>query len=283
MAQLIKYPDPLLEIRVQLLDAPLAVTALCAGYQGGHWRAAELADHMFQWLPFAALNQEHQLSFGAHNFVERLKLAAAHIYHTKRTGQRGELGELLLHLACVGHFHTVPVLCKLLLKTSPNDTVKGFDGVHLLPTPSSFELWLGEAKFYSDSAAALRDAAASITSHYLPSFLQTEKAMIFGHIAEGLPHRQRVLELFRQQTSTDDLLKMSVFPVLVTYESEAITSHGEISDDFVCKLESEVVGIRRKFGELMEGVALKFQLILVPMKNKQLVIESFDKKLVPFL
>jgi len=279
MAQVIKYPDPLLEVRVQMLDA----TALCAGYQGGDWRAVQLADHMFQWLPFAALNQEYQLSFGAHNFVERLKLAAAHIYHTKKTAQRGELGELLLHLACIAHFKTVPVLCKLLLKTSPNETVKGFDGVHLLPTPDTFELWLGEAKFYSDVSDAIRDAATSIKSHYLPAFLQTEKAMIFGHIAEGLPHRQRVLDLFRQQTSSDELLKMSVFPVLVTYESATITAHGSITDEFVSQLKSEVERIRASFGQLMEDVPLRFQLILVPMKSKQLVVESFDQKLVPFL
>jgi hypothetical protein len=57
----ITYPDPLLEVRVQLLDAP-ATTALCAGFRGGDWRALELADHMFQWLPYVALQQEHQLS-----------------------------------------------------------------------------------------------------------------------------------------------------------------------------------------------------------------------------
>ncbi len=283
MSHVIKYPDPLLEVRVQFLDAPMATTALCAGFQGGEWRGTQLADHMFQWLPFAALNQEHQLSFAAHNFVEMLKLAAAHIYHTKKTASRGELGELLLHLACISHFKTVPVLCKLLLKTSPNDTVKGFDGVHLLPTDNAFELWLGEAKFYTDAADALRDAADSIKSHYLPAFLQTEKAMIFGHIAEGIPHRERVLNLFRQQTSSDELLKMSVFPVLLTYESATISTHGEITDNFVSQLSVEVERIRASFGNLTQGMPLRFQLILVPMKSKRLVVESFDQKLVPFL
>lgn len=146
----VEYPDAFLAVRVDHLDLSPPFAALCAGYDGGSWRADRLADHLFQWLPFAALNQEHQLAFAAHNFVEMLRLAAAHIYSTKKTESRGELGELLLHIACIVHFKTVPVVCKLVLKSSANDTVKGFDGIHLLPLDDGFEIWLGESKFYRD-------------------------------------------------------------------------------------------------------------------------------------
>jgi HamA len=111
------YPDPFLEVRAQFIDMPLA-TALCAGYEGGVWRSARLADYLFNWLPYAALNREHQEAFATHNFVEMLKVAAAHIYKTEKTESRGELGELLLHIACVTHFQTVPLMCKLILKSS---------------------------------------------------------------------------------------------------------------------------------------------------------------------
>ncbi|HUQ36901.1 MAG TPA: hypothetical protein VM144_11050 [Aestuariivirga sp.] len=89
----IVYPDPFLELRVQHIDMPFT-KGLCAGYDGGAWRCERLADHLFNWLPFAALNQEHQLAFGSHNFVELLRLAAAHIYSTNKTATRGELGEV---------------------------------------------------------------------------------------------------------------------------------------------------------------------------------------------
>jgi Cap4 SAVED domain len=114
------YPDPFLEVRCSEITQPFPATGLCAGYEGGKWRSDQLADHLFQWLPYAALNQEHQLGFGSHNFVEMLRLAAAHIYKAKKTASRGELGELLLHLACILHFKTVPVMCKLVLKSSAN-------------------------------------------------------------------------------------------------------------------------------------------------------------------
>ena len=213
----ITYPEPFFDIRVDHLKLSPPLIALCSGYDGGSWRSNQLADHLFQWLPYAALNQEHQLSFSSSNFVEMLKIAAAHIYNSKKTTSRGELGELMLHLACILHFDCVPVVCKLIMKSSSNDTVKGFDGVHLLPKENGFELWLGESKFYKNPQAAIRDAIKSVKDHLSPSFLTTEKAMIFGHVGEDVPHREAVLKLFKSQTSGDDLLKMSVFPILIAY------------------------------------------------------------------
>lgn len=238
---------------------------------------------MFQWLPYAALNQEHQLGFGSHNFVEMLRLAAAHIYNTKKTVSRGELGELLLHLACILHFKTVPVMCKLVLKSSSNDTVKGFDGVHLLQAGGSFELWLGESKFYADAQEGIRDAIKSVQDHILPSFLTTEKSMIFGHVGKDIPYRADVIKLFKSQTSGDELLKIAVFPILVTYESEAVSSYTEVSADYVNCLTAEVAKLRTYFGSRAAGLTLRFQLIFVPLGSKKDVVESFDKKLEAFL
>lgn len=277
------YPDPFLEIRVDHLNLPLPVQGLCAGYDGGSWRSSQLADHLFNWLPYAALNQEHQLSFGPANFMELLKLAAAHIYHTKKTATRGELGELLFHLICVLHYGTVPVVCKLILKTSSNDTVKGFDGVHLVPLDDDFELWLGESKFYKDGKGAIKEAVASIKQHIAPTFLKTEKAMLIGHVAEDIPHRDQVIKLFKSQTSSDKLIEKSVFPVLIAYESKSVAGFKALCQDYVTNLTSEIEDLRSHFVDKADGIKLRFRLIFVPMGKKQDVIKSFDQKLVPFL
>ena len=279
----VTYPDPFLEVRVQHLDADPSGISLCAAFEGGKWRSKELADHLFQWLPFAALNQEHQFTFGASNFVEMLQVASAHIYNTKKTESRGELGELLLHLACIQNYGTVPVLCKLVLKTSSNDTVKGFDGVHVLVKDSEFEIWLGESKFYTDPLAAIRDAIASVKSHILPSFLATEKAMVFGHIGPDIPNRDKLLELFRRRTSADELLKMSTFPILIAYESASVQSHTLLCNEYVDALTTEVEALRAYFGDRASELTLRFQLIFVPLGSKEQVVASFDQKLEAFL
>src|ERR1035437_1518835 len=48
-------PPPFLYLRVQDLDLTPTITGLCAGYEGGEWRAKALADHMMEWLPEFAL------------------------------------------------------------------------------------------------------------------------------------------------------------------------------------------------------------------------------------
>jgi hypothetical protein len=276
-------PDKFLELRVDklVLDPPYA--ALCAGFEGGAWRSKALAYHIFNWLPFAALNQEHQLAFGANNFVDMLRLAAAHVYKTKKTVSRGEIGELLLHLACVQHFGTAPVLCKLVLKTSHNDTVKGFDAVHVLPLKDDYEVWLGESKFYSDPRRSIRDAVTSIKSHLLPPFLSTEKAMIYGHIGHDIPHRDQLTTLFKAQTSSDELLAHAVFPVLIAYNSQTSAAFGALSDQYVSDLTNEVEALKELFAVELGQVKIRVVLIFVPLATKQHLVENFDKLLEPFL
>jgi hypothetical protein len=279
----VQYPDPFLEVRVDLVDLGPPLRALCAGYEAGDWRSVRLADHLFGWVPYVALIQEYQLSFASHNFVELLKVAAAHIYNTKKTANRGELGEILLHLACVLHFECEPILCKLALKSSSNDTVKGFDGVHVRLDGEAFEIWLGESKFYTDGKEAVRDAIKSVQEHILAHFLVSEKAMLFAHVGQDVPKRDQIVKLFKSSTSIDDLLKVTVFPVVITYESQAIASHDAVCEQYVNMITAEAKALKEYFGERAAGLSIRFQLILVPLGNKEAVVNSFDEKLKPFL
>jgi len=279
----VQYPDPFLEVRVDLVDLEHPLRALCAGYEDTKWRSVQLADHLFGWVPYVALIQEHQLSFGSHNFVELLRNAAAHIYDTNKTESRGELGEILLHLACVLHFGCEPIVCKLVLKSASNDTVKGFDGVHIKLHGEKFDVWLGESKFYTDGHGAIRDAVDSVQKHILSHFLKSEKAMLFAHVGRDIPKRDEITALFKSSTSIDDLLKVAVFPIMIAYESDAVASHEKVCEQYVNNLASEVQGLRAYFGERAAGLSLRFQLILVPLGSKEAVVTSFDEKLKPFL
>jgi hypothetical protein len=74
-----------------------------------------------------------------------------------------------------------------------------------------------------------------VKDHILPAFLATEKAMIFGHVGKDIPHRAEVIKLFKSQTSGDELLKMAVFPILITYESISVASFTEVSAEYINK------------------------------------------------
>jgi len=265
------------------MNAPASMATLCSGYENKLPRTEGLADNLFNWIPFIALNQESQLDFGPHNFIDLLSNAAQHIYTTKKSASRGELGEILLHLACIQFFGTIPVMCKLALKSGANDTVKGYDGVHLLPVDDDFEIWLGESKFYQgNGTTAVTDAVASIAEHFLTDFLNTEKAMVYGHIAKGIPHYEALRNLFKKQTSGDELIKKSVFPVLICYESKTVGSFEELSQEYVDALEVEIKRLEDHFAEKCAASnisGIRFQLIFVPLDIKKTLVDRFDQKL----
>lgn len=75
----------------------------------------------------------------------------------------GELGELLLYCLLESHLHAPKLLTKLELKTSPNEYVKGTDGVHLLKIDNaSYQLVFGESKLHSDLESGIVSAFDSI-------------------------------------------------------------------------------------------------------------------------
>jgi hypothetical protein len=161
--------------------------------------------------------------------------------------------------------------------------VKGFDGIHLLSTSGLFEIWLGESKFYEDPKKAIRDAVQSVGDHIIPSFLTAEKAMVFGHIAPDIPNRQQVIDLFKSQTSSDQLLDLAVFPVLIAYESQAVANFSSVSTAYVEKLTNEIAELRSYFAGKAGDLTLRFRLIFIPMDRKADLVASFDQKLGAFL
>ncbi|MFY9839165.1 MAG: DUF1837 domain-containing protein, partial [Xanthobacteraceae bacterium] len=242
-----------------------------------------LAKNLFEWLPYVALDQVSQLAFGAHNFFEMLEVACRHVYSTHKRTNRGELGEILLHIACVEHFSTFPILCKLTLKTASNDTAKGFDGIYVVPKQNDFEIWLGESKFYRQANRAIKDAVKSITEHILPDFITAEKAMITAHVDDKAPFFSDIKKILRQKTSADVLLKKAVFPVLIAYNSRACASHTDLTKEYVQELTRETKRLHDLFAKRAESLKLQFRLIFAPLSTKKTVVDNFDSLLRPYL
>jgi hypothetical protein len=219
-------PTPLLQVVVEDLDLTPALTSLCAGYERGEWRAAQLAEHLFEWLPEFALSYSERQGFQDTTAVRLLKRAAQVVYASDKYQRRGEFGELLLHAVVRQHFGSEPAISKLFYKDSANDTVKGFDAVHVVPVDDgSLELWLGEVKFYEDGRAAVRDVAAELHAHTTTEFLRGEFALILNKIDEAWPFADRLKLLLDPATSLDQVFDRLRVPVLLTYDSETVAGH----------------------------------------------------------
>lgn len=274
------FPDPLLEIRIHFLEPAPGLTGLCAGFEQASWRAEQLADHLIEWLPDFALTYPERKALSAHNAVKQIRKAAQVIYDSpKYSSRRGELGELLLHVALRQVFDTLPAVSKIHFKDSPNDTVKGFDAVHVVADDNSLELWLGEAKFYADIASAINDAIGSLQEHTGRDYLRREFAAIVNKIDDTWPQAERLKTLLDQNTSLDTIFDAVCLPVFLSYNSPVIQEFDLVTEEFLSALCNELCSHRATFSSKELPQNIRVHLFLFPMETKQRLVDAFDGKL----
>ena len=176
-------------------------------------------------------------------------------------------------------FHTLPAISKYFFKDASNDTVKGFDGVHVVASDESLELWLGEAKFYEDIGETIREAVKSLQQHANRDYLRAEFAAITNKIDDSWSHAARLKKLLQPETSLDEVFDAMCVPVLLTYDSPTIGAHQSVTSAFQAAFEKEVLAHRDAFAGKSFPANLRIHLFLFPMKEKRGLLARFDAKL----
>jgi hypothetical protein len=211
--------------------------------------------------------------------VELLRRAAMAVCNTEKYAQRGEIGELVLHVVMRQCCRTDPAISKIYFKDAANDTVKGFDAVHVLQFESSLELWLGEAKFYDSIQRAIRDVVAELRRHTEHDYLRSEFAAIQGKIDPLWPHAERLRKLIDPQTSLDEVFDALCIPVLLTYDSQTVQAFSRWSEEYRTAFEREVTKAYSDFCERVAPLELRVHLFLVPLHSKRELVEAFHRSL----
>jgi hypothetical protein len=270
-----------LRTRVQVAAPEPALLVLCAGFELQRWRGKEFADDIFdRHLLSFALKYSELGSVSGETASKALRQAASIVYNTDKYGSRGEFGELILHGVLRDFFGALPAVSKIFYKDSANDTVKGFDAVHLVEAEGTLELWLGEVKFYKDVRAAVRDAATEIELHLASDFLRAEFIAITNKLDTDWPQTNAVRELLDTATSLDEIASSLVIPVLLTYESPAVLDFDVSSDEYIRRLEDEAAEAWNYFVErLTLPLPVTLHLILIPLESKESFVALMHDKL----
>ncbi|MCR9586566.1 DUF1837 domain-containing protein [Vibrio alginolyticus] len=225
------------------------------------------------------LPPEEAASVNANNAGTHLARAAQSIYTSKKPEKRGEIGELILYSIMLEHFNAVPLISKFYYKTHSNDTVKGFDSVHVtLTDDDSVNLWLGEVKFYKDINKAIRDVVEELHDHFQAKYLRSEFMWIENKINDGNEYKRKLEPMLDEANSLDDIIDSIHVPVFLTYESKLYANATRATAEFKEQVEVEVQGIYDKFiGKDIPNVNI--HLILLPLQDKSVLVSSFDNKL----
>lgn len=271
-------PEPFLELIIHNEDCSPGLTGAFGDYEGGEWRHEEFAEYIIEWLPEFALKYSEVKDIGSATAVRLLKKAARTVYDTDKYDRRGEFGEVLLHALVREVFDSQPVVSKIYYKTAANDTVKGFDAVHVVEADDVLELWLGEVKFYKDIDDAIRKVVQELHDHTQNDYLRTEFSLVSSKIDPAWEHAKEIEKLISKRTSLDKVFERICVPILLTYESETVSSFSEVSDECREALELEISEIHTKFaGKKLPAV--KIHLFLIPLGSKEKLLDALHEKL----
>ena len=273
-----EHPEPFLVVRANELGPP-GCNGLCVGYERGAWRARQFADHVMEWLPEFALSAEECLTLKAANAVPFIRRAAQLVYESKKFEARGEFGELFLHIAIRQVFSSIPAISKLYYKTATNDTVKGFDAVHVVDSGKDLELWIGEAKFYDDISRAISDVIKEIAKHTRTDYLRTEFALVANKIDDKAKHAAKLRKLLDPNTSLDEVFKRVCIPVLLTYDSPVIQGNTECNAGYEEAFKVEIRKHWKTFAGKGLPTELRIHLFLIPLNHKKELVAILDERL----
>jgi len=280
MAQLTPpHPQSFFEVRIQLLEKDVGLSAVCAGYELKEWRHKQLAGHLIKWLPEFALTYTELQKLKGYNAADLIAKAARSVYMSDKYQKRGEIGELLLHVICREVFKTYPAITKYFYKDSSNNTVKGFDAVHVIVTKAGLELWLGESKFYEDINDAISAAIEDLKSHTKRNYMRAEFVTVRNMLDKKWPHAAKLEKLIHPNVSLDEIFEGVCIPVLLTYNSDTIAAYNEVSEKFKEAFETEVLKHYQTFSSKNPLRNIRVHLFLFPAKSKRKLLAEFDARL----
>jgi len=282
------HPDNFLNLIFHNVSSLGDDLALCAGFERGEWRLDKFADHVMEWLPEFALNHSELNEIGHHNAMRMTKKAAQIVYKTKKYGSRGEFGEILLHIAIRQIYQTIPAVSKIYYKSSVNETVKGFDAVHVVRKDEGLELWIGETKFYKNVTKAIYDVSKEIVDHLRTDYLRSEFILIKNKIDPTWPEANSLKALLEENVSLDKVFQRACIPILLTYDSAVVQSSSKDDPDYIDNIRKEMsnayINMRKKLNEeyeasFAETLPITVHVILIPLKEKIKLIAALDTRL----
>ncbi|MFI1415487.1 DUF1837 domain-containing protein [Streptomyces sp. NPDC020707] len=270
------------------IDPPLS--GICAGFESGQWRTRQLAKRLFDDVIDFALSYSERQEFNSDTGVAMVGRAMRKIYTSEKYARRGEFGELLLHVALREVFKTETALSKIYFKDGANETVKGFDAVHIVDNGTGLELWLGEVKFYSRLSGAIRDVVAELHDHIESDYLRGEFLAVEGKIDRSWKHAPKLLSMIHEDVSLDEIFDNITIPVLLTYDSPAVAarvagisgnpgSSNDTREAYRTAFEEEVRKGWTSFVAAGLPSRVRIRLILVPLHLKKALVDALDERL----
>ncbi|EPL7484925.1 TPA: DUF4297 domain-containing protein [Pseudomonas aeruginosa] len=277
-----KRPDPfLVEFHASTKDGLLhSFSGFDVKYSLKKWRHENFAKHLIEWLPEFSLKASEIVNILAHN-AEAILARSISAFSDSELPRDRLIAELILHSILRSSQNSEPVACKVFYKTAGK--LSEFGNAHIVQLPGQGDqLWLGLARLIeaNDMDATLEQICEVLDGTISETVLSAEREIIIS-LREPLHHQPKADALnqaLHRNSPVDDMLNVLGLPILLTYESEALSS-GWLAD-YINKLKTEIETHFSTFTtQLPENIKqVKVMVFLVPMESIELLIKAFNAR-----
>jgi len=217
----------------------------------------------------------------------QLKYKDENEFYEKKYSNRGDFGELILHLLLRDFIKTIPLVSKIYAKDSPGIPAHGFDSVHIgksLSDSTKKSLFLGESKLHRSGETGVDELLDDIEKHFIKNFLTTpagEFVMIGNKKRNFIPFNEyedlntkdeyekfikekdewfNKIDELQEGASLQDLFDSITIPLLCTYSSEIFENHSdERTDEFKDEYEKEVQKLKKRLENGLDVIKKKYK------------------------
>ncbi len=277
-----KRPDPfLVEFHASTEEGLLhSFSGFDVKYSLKKWRHETFAKHLIEWLPEFSLKASEIVNILAHN-AEAILARSISTFSDSDLPRDRLIAELILHAILRSRQNSEPVACKVFYKSAGK--LSEFGNAHIVQIPGQDDqLWLGLARLIEANAmdATLEQICEVLDKTISETVLSAEREIIIS-LREPLHHQPKA-DAFNQalhrNSPIDDMLNVLCFPILLTYDSEALSS-GWLAD-YISNLKTEIETHFSTFTtQLPENIKqVKVMVFLVPMESIELLIKAFNAR-----
>ena len=277
-----KHPDPfLVEFHTNAKESLLhSFSGFDVRYSLRKWRHENYAKHLVEWLPEFSLKASEIVNILAHN-AETILARSISTFSDSELPRDRLIAELILHSILRSRQHSEPVACKVFYKSAGK--LSEFGNAHIVQMPDQDDqLWLGLARMIiaDDMDTTLEQIREILDETISETVLSAEREIIIS-LREPLHHQPKAdsfNQALHRNSPIDDMLNILCFPILLTYDSAALSSGWFVN--YVDNLKKEIETHFSAFtSELSENIKqVKVLIFLVPMESIELLTKAFNAR-----
>jgi len=272
-----------------------ALLSLINDYEDGIWRLENFENFIFDSMVETALSASEKEALLNKSF-SRLQKSAKNLRLLEGEESGGEIGEILLYGIMKKYYNALPIVPKIFYKQNVNDYAKGADSIHLvLENDNEYSLWFGEAKFYNSLETSRLTKIVDSIANMLNTIKMKKELNIITEIKDleiyinDIELLKRIRKDFSDSISIDKLKSKIHIPIMLLYEcsiTEIMIKSLNEYEEYKVKIKEEHLNIAKRFikkqneklKEIYGYTDIKFHLIIFPIPNKSVIVESFTNK-----